>query len=54
MTDTRRSPVHIKPEQIAAEIRTLGEKIAKGTKLFNETRDQEVSIATTPKDEIWR
>ena len=31
-----------------------GEKIARGTKLFEEVRDEDVEIATTPKDEIWR
>jgi polyhydroxyalkanoate synthase len=54
MTETHRSPVHIRPEQVAAEVAALGEKIARGTKLFNEARDKAVSIATTPKDEIWR
>jgi polyhydroxyalkanoate synthase subunit PhaC len=54
MTETHRSPVHIRPEQVAAEVAALGEKIARGTKLFNEARDKDVSIATTPKDEVWR
>ena len=54
MTETPRNPVHIRPEQVAAEVAALGEKIARGTKVFNETRDKDVSIATTPKDEIWR
>ena len=40
--------------QAAAEIAALGEKIARGTKLFSEVRDEDVSIATTPKDEVWR
>jgi polyhydroxyalkanoate synthase subunit PhaC len=48
------SPVDIKPEQVAAEVAALGEKIARGTKLFRDVRDEDVAIATTPKDEIWR
>src|SRR4029450_8528110 len=43
-----------KPEQAVAEAKALGEKIAKGSKLFEEIRDEHVEIATTPKDEVWR
>ena len=46
--------IRIKPEQGIAEAKALGEKIAKGTKLFEEIRDEHVEIATTPKDEVWR
>ena len=46
--------IRIKPEQAIAEAKALGEKIAKGTKLFEEIRDEHVEIATTPKDEVWR
>jgi polyhydroxyalkanoate synthase subunit PhaC len=48
------SPIRIKPEQAIAEAKALGEKIAKGSKLFEEIRDEDVEIATTPKDEVWR
>ncbi len=54
MSETHRSAVKIKPGQAALEIAALSEKIARGTKLFNEVRDKDVSIATTPKDEVWR
>ena len=47
-------PIRIKPEQAISEAKALGEKIAKGTKLFEEIRDEDVAIATTPKDEVWR
>jgi hypothetical protein len=46
--------IRIKPEQAIAEAKALGEKIAKGSKLFEEIRDEDVAIATTPKDEVWR
>ena len=48
------SPIRIKPEQAISEAKALGEKIAKGSKLFEEIRDEDVEIATTPKDEVWR
>jgi polyhydroxyalkanoate synthase len=48
------SPIRIKPEQAIAEAAALGQKIASGTKLFEEIRDEHVEIATTPKDEVWR
>jgi polyhydroxyalkanoate synthase len=47
------NPVDIKPEQVAAEVAALGEKIARGTKLFQDVRDEDVAIATTPKDEVF-
>ena len=37
--------IRIKPEQGIAEAKALGEKIAKGTKLFEEIRDEHVEIA---------
>jgi poly[(R)-3-hydroxyalkanoate] polymerase subunit PhaC len=45
---------HIKPEQAVAEAAALGQKIARGAALFSKLRDDQVAIATTPKDEIWR
>ena len=47
-------PIRIKPEQAIAEAAALGQKIANGAKLFEEIRDEDVEIATTPKDEVWR
>src|SRR5215217_9279326 len=46
--------IRIKPEQAIAEAKALGEKFAKGAKLFEEIRDEDVAIATTPKDAVWR
>ena len=53
MTDST-APIHIRPEQAIAEATTLGEKIARGAELFSKVRDDAVTIATTPKDEVWR
>jgi hypothetical protein len=46
------APIHIKPEQAISEAAALGEKIARGAELFSKLRDEEVAIATTPKDEV--
>ena len=48
------APLHLKPEQAISEAAALGEKIARGAELFSQLRDEEVAIATTPKDEVWR
>jgi len=48
------APVQIKPEQAVAEAAELGQKLARGAELFAKLRDDEVKIATTPKDEVWR
>jgi polyhydroxyalkanoate synthase subunit PhaC len=45
---------HIKPAQAVAEAAELGQKLARGAELFAKLRDDEVKIATTPKDEVWR
>ena len=47
-------PIEVKPEQAMREVASLAEKIARGTELFSKLRDEEVTIATTPKDEVWR
>ena len=49
-----KSPVQVKPEQALSETASLAEKIARGAKLFSEVQDNDVAIATTPKDEVWR
>ena len=48
MTEAHRSPVHIRPEQVAAEVAALSEKIARGTKLFNEARDKVAREVSMP------
>jgi polyhydroxyalkanoate synthase len=53
MSDVK-NPVQVKPEQALSEAATLADKMARGAKLFSEVRNEDVAIATTPKDEIWR
>jgi poly[(R)-3-hydroxyalkanoate] polymerase subunit PhaC len=53
MTD-QRGPIDIKLEQAIREATSLAEKIVRGTELFSKLRDDEVRIATTPKEEVWR
>lgn len=48
------APVEIRPEQAVAAAAELGQKLARGAELFAKLRDDEVKIATTPKDEVWR
>ena len=48
------NPIGIKPDQALSEAAALAEKMARGAKLFSEVRDEDVAIATTPKDEVWR
>ncbi len=49
-----KSSVRINPDQAISEATAFGKKIASGAKLFEEIRDEDVAIATTPKDEVWR
>src|SRR5919205_1551586 len=48
------SPVQIKPEEAISEVAALGQKIARGAELFAKVRDEDVAIATTPKDLVWQ
>ena len=48
------SPVQIKPEEAIAEVASLGQKLARGAELFAKVRDEDVAIATTPKDLVWQ
>ena len=50
----QRNPIDIKPDQAIREAASLAEKIARGTELFSKLRDEDVTIATTPKDDVWR
>jgi polyhydroxyalkanoate synthase len=50
----RGDQAQVKPEQAVAEAAELGQKLARGAELFAKLRDDEVKIATTPKDEVWR
>src|SRR6478735_6738326 len=42
------------PVRAFAEAKGFSERLAQGTKLFGEVKDEDVQIATTPKDEVWR
>jgi polyhydroxyalkanoate synthase len=41
------------PADTLAEAASLGTKLMRGVKLLNEMRDEDVTIASTPKDEVW-
>ena len=42
------------PADTLAEAASLGTKLMRGVKLLNEMRDEDVTIASTPRDEVWR
>jgi polyhydroxyalkanoate synthase len=42
------------PARVLAEATAFSQKLARGAELFAKIRDEDVTIATTPKDEIWR
>jgi polyhydroxyalkanoate synthase len=48
------SPLQISSEKTLSEVATLTQRLAQGAELFSKIRDEDVAIATTPKDEIWR
>jgi polyhydroxyalkanoate synthase len=47
------APVQIKPEEAMSQVAELGHKLARGAELFAKLRDEDVAIATTPKDLVW-
>jgi polyhydroxyalkanoate synthase subunit PhaC len=51
---SERGQASFKPDQAVSEAAALGQKLARGAELFSKLRDDEVAIATTPKDEVWR
>jgi polyhydroxyalkanoate synthase subunit PhaC len=40
--------------QVFQNVSDLAAKLTGGAQLFSEVRDEDVRIATTPKDEVWR
>lgn len=51
MTDARAQP---DIAEVFREAGTLGRKLLDSSSLLNQVRDEEVQIATTPKEEVWR
>lgn len=47
------APLKQTTAEMLAEVATLGRRMADGAKLFAEVRDEDVAIATTPKDLVW-
>ena len=47
------SAVQSKLAEAIAEAAALGQRVASGAALFGDIKDEDVQIATTPKDEIW-
>ena len=47
------APLKLTPAEMLAEVGALGRRMADGAKLFSDIRDEDVQIATTPKDLVW-
>lgn len=50
----RKAGIAISPADVLKEASALGKRLADGTKLFAEIKDDDVRIATTPKDVVFR
>jgi len=47
-------PVHITPEALLAEMQRFGDKLTRGSRRLAELTEEQLDIATAPKDEVWR
>jgi len=47
-------PIRITAESLMREMTQLGEKIARGSQRLANYSEEQLAIATTPKDEVWR
>ncbi len=47
------APLTLTPAEMLAEVGAIGRRMADGAKLFSDVRDEDVQIATTPKDLVW-
>ncbi len=47
------APLDLSPAEMIAEAGALGRRMAEGAQLFASVRDEDVQIATTPKDLVW-
>jgi len=54
--DTQRPtlPIRITPEALLAEMQRFGDKITRGSRRLAALTEEQLDIATTPKDEVWR
>lgn len=47
-------PIRLTPEALVRELQQLGAKIARGSQRLAALSEEQLDIATAPKDEIWR
>lgn len=52
--DPKKRGITITPAEVLEEASSLGKRLADGAKLFAEVKDEDVQIATTPKDVVFR
>lgn len=53
-TKSPASPIHITPEGLLRELMSANEKIARGSRALAELTEEQLAIATAPKEEVWR
>ncbi|RZL87133.1 MAG: class III poly(R)-hydroxyalkanoic acid synthase subunit PhaC [Variovorax sp.] len=47
-------PIRITPDTLLREMQQVSEKLARGSRRLSEYTEDQLAIATTPKDEVWR
>ncbi len=47
-------PIRITPESLLREMKQVSEKLARGSKQLAAYTEEQLAIATAPKDEVWR
>ena len=47
-------PIHITPQGLLSEWQRMNEKIVNGSRKLAALTEDQLAIATTPKEEIWR
>jgi polyhydroxyalkanoate synthase len=47
-------PVRITPDALLREMQQFNEKIVRGSRRLSELREDQLAIATAPKEEVWR
>ena len=47
-------PIRITPDALLHEMQAFGEKLARGSKRLSALSEEQLAIATAPKEEVWR
>ena len=47
-------PIRITPQSLMREMKEFNEKLVRGSKRLSALTEEQLAIATAPKEEIWR